>query len=30
MSEVRIEDGAQMLVLEGGAKVALDDVTAIR
>ena len=30
VSEVRIEDGAQILVLEGGAKVALEDVTALR
>ncbi|MBA3326649.1 MAG: hypothetical protein H0T41_15730 [Rhodobacteraceae bacterium] len=30
VSEVRIEDGEQILVLEGGAKVALEDVTALR
>lgn len=30
VTEVRIENGAQMLILEGGAKVALEDVTALR
>lgn len=30
VSEVRIEDGAAMLILDGGAKVAADDVTALR
>lgn len=30
VTEVRIEDGAQMLILDTGAKVALEDVTALR
>jgi flagellar basal-body rod modification protein FlgD len=30
VTEVRIEDGAQVLVLEGGAKVPLETVTALR
>ena len=30
VTEVRIEDGAQMLILATGAKVALEDVTALR
>lgn len=30
VSEMRIEDGAQILVLEGGARVALEEVTALR
>ncbi len=30
VTEVRIEDGAQILVLDGGTKVALEDVTALR
>ena len=30
VGEVRIEDGAPTLVLQGGGKVTVDDVTAIR
>jgi flagellar basal-body rod modification protein FlgD len=30
VTEVRIEDGAQVLVLDGGERVALEDVTALR
>ena len=30
VTEVRIENGAQILVLDGGAKVAVEDVTALR
>jgi hypothetical protein len=30
VNEVRLEDGGAMLLTEGGGRVALDDITAVR